>query len=205
MIENTSLRFETIFLNKNPPDDERINELLCWAKKLHKSGLAPDSAGNLSFRTGRGFVITGTGTDFGAIKKEELVEVLRIAMEEGQFLVYAEGRVLPSWETLLHSEIYGLRTEINAVFHIHDQMVLEFADELKVPCTGREWPAGSYELAEEVNKLLNLRKDINYFVLKDHGVIAMGETLEEVGRHVERRHETALKNKTASNSLPQND
>ncbi len=182
---NTGVRFETVFWGNNPPDDERINQLIYWGKRFHKLGLTPKSAGNLSFRTGGGFVITGTGIKLGSIKKEELVEVLKVEIEKSRFLVYAKGRVVPSMESLLHSEIYDLRAEINAVFHAHDQLLLELTDELRMPCTEREQPSGSYELAKEVYRLLDLRQDIKYLILKNHGVISMGETLEEAGRLTE--------------------
>lgn len=193
MRENTRGGFETVFLSKNPPDDKRANRLIYWAKRFNKLGLTPKSAGNLSFRTEKGFVITGTGINLGAIEKEELVEVLKAEIGQSQILVYAKGQVVPSKESLLHSEIYDLRTEINAVFHAHDPLVLELADELSMPGTEREQPRGSYELAKEVNKLLGLNKDVKYFVLKNHGVIAIGETLEEAGRLAESMHKMTRK------------
>ena len=196
-MESTGARFETVFLSKNPPHDEKTNRLIYWAKRFDKLGLTPKSAGNLSFRTGKGFVITGTGINLGAIEKEGLVEVLKVEIEKSPILVYAKGRVSPSKESLLHSEIYELRAEINAVLHAHDQLVLAFVDKLRMPCTEREQPGGSYELAKEVNKLLCLRKDVRYFVLKNHGIIAMGETLEEAGGLAESMHKTARKNKSA--------
>jgi len=155
--------------------------------------LAPKSAGNLSFRTRRGFVVTGTGINLGAIEKEELVEVLKVETGKNQILVYAEGQIVPSKESLFHSEIYRLRAEINAVFHAHDQLVLKFANELRIPCTEREQARGSYELVEEVNRLLGQIAGVKYFVLKNHGVIAMGETLEEAGRLAEDMNKMAQK------------
>ena len=76
--------------------------------------------------------------------------------------------MIPSKESLLHSEIYNLRAEINAVFHAHDPLMLELANELKIPCTEREQPRGSYELVKEANSLLALNKDVKYFVLRNH-------------------------------------
>jgi len=193
MEDNIGVSFETIFLSENPPHDERVNQLIYWAERFDKLGLAPKSAGNLSFRTRRGFVVTGTGINLGAIEKEELVEVLKVETGKNQILVYAEGQIVPSKESLFHSEIYRLRAEINAVFHAHDQLVLKFANELRIPCTEREQARGSYELVEEVNRLLGQIAGVKYFVLKNHGVIAMGETLEEAGRLAEDMNKMAQK------------
>jgi len=183
--QTTGVRFETVFLGKNPPTDERTNQLIYWAKRFDKLGLAPKSAGNLSFRTKKGFIITATGVELRATEKENLVEVVKVEIDKDQILVYAKGRVVPSKESVLHSGIYDLRPEINAVFHTHDELVLEFTDELKLPCTEGEQPRGSYELAKEVRRLLSLAKNAKYLVLRNHGVIAVGETLEEAGRLAE--------------------
>jgi creatinine amidohydrolase len=189
MSQPAPVRFKTIFLDENLPDDKRINQLIYRCRRFHKLGLAPKSAGNLSFRTKNGFIITGTGFELNDIKKENLAEVLEVKIGKNQILVYAKGRVVPSKESILHWEIYNLKPEINVVFHLHDQKVLESADKLKIPCTKREQPRGSYEQVEEVRKLLNSRKDIYYFVLKNHGIISMGKTMEEAGRLAELVHE----------------
>lgn len=186
MVEGTGVRFETVFLSKNPPGDERTDQLIYWAHRFDKLGLAPRSAGNLSFRTKRGFAITATGVALGAAGKENLVEVLKVEIEPAQIVVSVKGAVTPSKESVLHSGIYGSRPEISAVFHIHDQLVLELADELEIPCTEKEQPRGSYQLVREASELLVRTEGVECFVLKNHGVVAVGETLEDAGRLAER-------------------
>ncbi len=102
-----------------------------------------------------------------------------------QIVVYVKGKVVPSKESVIHSGIYESRPEMNAVFHIHDQLVVGLADELKLPCTEGEQPRGSYELAKEVQRMLSLRKDARYLVLRNHGVVAVGETMAAAGRLAE--------------------
>ena len=185
MGQATGVRFDTVFLSKNPPDDDRVSQLIYWSRRFGELGLAPKSAGNLSFRTKNGFIITATGVALKAAERENLVEVLKVEREEAQIVVNVRGKEVPSKESILHSEIYGLRPEINAVFHIHDLLVVELADELKILCTEGEQPRGSYELVTEVNRLLRLTADANYIVLRNHGIISMGETLEEAGKLAE--------------------
>ena len=189
--QTTGVRFETVFVSNNPPDEDRVNELIYWSRRFDELGLAPKSAGNLSFRTKNGFIITATGVALKAAERENLVEVLKVEMEKEQIVVYVRGKEVPSKESVLHSEIYGLRPEINAVFHIHDLLVVELADELKILCTEGEQPRGSYELVTEVNRLLRLTPDANYIVLRNHGIISMGETLEEAGKLAEDINKTA--------------
>lgn len=195
MVETTGLRFKTVFLSKTPPDDERINRLIYWAKRFDQLGLAPKSAGNLSFRTGKGFVITATGVALRAAEKGNLVEVLKVEIEPAQIVLYVKGTANPSKESVLHSGIYDSRPRINAVFHIHDESVIGLTDELKLPCTQGEQPRGSYELAKEVDRVLGLTEDARYLVVRNHGIVSMGETLEEAGRLVEDMNKMARKNK----------
>lgn len=191
MSQITGVRFETAFLSKNPPRDKRTDQLVHWCQRFDKLGLAPKSAGNLSFRTKQGFIITATGVELKAAEKANLVEVLQVEIKEDQILVHAKGRMVPSKESVLHSGIYDLRPEINAVFHTHDQLVVELVDELKLPCTEGEQPRGSYELATEVQRMLRLMEDARYLVLRNHGVIAMGETMVEAGSLAENMNRMA--------------
>jgi len=193
MAQTTGVRFQTVFLSSNPPDDERTNQLLYWAERFHRLGLAPKSAGNLSFRTKEGFVITATGVALWAADKENLVEVLKVEVKQAQTVVCVKGKVIPSKESVLHSGIYDSRSEINAVFHIHDELVVGLADELRLPCTQGEQPRGSYELVKEVDRMLGLTGDTKYLVVRNHGIISMGETLEEAGRLVEDTNKMARK------------
>ena len=195
MGQTTGVRFETAFLGNNPPDDERTKRLIYWCHRFDELGLAPKSAGNLSFRTKTGFIITATGIALSDAEKENLVEVLKVEMNETQIRVRVEGKVVPSKESVLHSGIYALRPEVNAVFHIHDELVVELADELKLPCTEGEQPRGSYELAQEVNRVLDLNRNAKYIVMRNHGIIATGETLEEAGKLVEEMNKLARNRK----------
>jgi ribulose-5-phosphate 4-epimerase/fuculose-1-phosphate aldolase len=184
-MENSWVRFDVVFCGYSPPEDERNGELIDWCRRLDRLGLAPESAGNLSFRTGAGFIITASGIELKAVKKGDLVEVLKVGTGGGGMKVYARGRVAPSKESVLHSVIYRLRTGINAVFHTHDRLVLEYAGKLKLPCTEGDQPRGSYELAREAERVLSLNRDARYLVLRDHGFIALGETMAGAGRLAE--------------------
>ncbi len=185
MQSSTGVRFEAVFLGKNAPDDDGIAQLIYWCKRFDKLGLAPKSAGNLSVRTKKGFIITATGVALGAAERDNLAEVLKVEIEQARIVVYAKGKLIPSKESVLHSEIYHSRPDINAVFHVHDELVVGLAGELDLPCTEGEQPRGSYQLTTEVQRVLGLRKDERYLVLRNHGVIAIGETMAEAGKLAE--------------------
>ena len=191
MVDNTVVQVETVFLTEKPPEDDRIDRLIYWGKRFHDLGLAQKSAGNLSCRTRSGFIITGTGVELEAIKREKLVEVVKVDISKTKITVYARGKMAPSKERLMHSAIYDLKPEINAVFHTHDQLVVDLAEKLDIPCTEGEQARGSYELTKEAIRVFSLVGDIRYVVLRNHGVISLGETMEEAGRLAEEMNKMA--------------
>jgi ribulose-5-phosphate 4-epimerase/fuculose-1-phosphate aldolase len=185
--ENNALTFSAVFLAKNPPNDARIAQLTEWGKRFHNRGLVGELEGNLSFRTRLGFIISGTGVTLDALTPETISEVTGVVYGLNKTSVYIKGAVVPSRETILHSQIYEERPDVNAIFHVHDKHVISQAEKLGIPVTSVEKPAGSIELAQEAVKLLKSGKDIRYFVLKNHGVIALGNSLDEAGKLVEEK------------------
>lgn len=191
MTQSTGVRFETIFLSRTPPSDDRVRRLGWWGRRFRRLGLAAKSAGNLSFRTRDGFVISGTGIALEGIGGGTVAEVVGIETEGGATSVQARGQVVPSKESVLHSGIYALRPDVDAVLHIHDQAVVDLADEIGIPCTEGVQPRGSLELAQEVGRLLRTEGDTRYIILREHGVISLGLTLDEAGRLAEEMNRRA--------------
>jgi ribulose-5-phosphate 4-epimerase/fuculose-1-phosphate aldolase len=183
--ESNALAFNTVFLTKNPPDDKRISLMARWGKRFFDSGLVKDIEGNLSFRTRLGFIISGTGIALNEITPETVAEVSRIVYGLHKTSVYVKGLVIPSRETILHSQIYEMQSAINAVFHVHDPQVMYKAEKLGLPVTSAEKAAGSPELAQEAVNFLKLNSGVRYFVLKNHGVIALGTTMDGAGKLIE--------------------
>lgn len=111
MPENSSLVFSSVFLDKTPPVDPHIDEMIQCGKKLHDIGLAQGSDSNLSFRTKMGFISSANGTGLDSITKETVVEVRGVVFGFSRPSIYAKGAVTPSVETLLHSEVYDAAPE----------------------------------------------------------------------------------------------
>jgi L-fuculose-phosphate aldolase len=184
----TGVKFKTVFLEKSIVKNEKIKELVKWCNRFAKLGLSPKygdgSAGNLSFRTEKGFIITGSRTDFSAIKENEFTEVLECNADKKEVCVI--GLKEPSSEAFLHFSVYKERKDVNAVFHVHDNAVLKA--NLNLPTTEKEQPYGTLELVNEVLKVLD---NNNYIVIKNHGVLALGKTIEEAGELAVSKHEEA--------------
>jgi L-fuculose-phosphate aldolase len=192
MTESSNVMFSPVFLDKNPPEDTRIDELIQWGKRFHEMGAVKAKEGNLSFRTKLGFIITGTGTVLGELSKELFVEVRGVVFGLNKNSVYIKGQVVPSVETVLHSGIYETLPDVNVIFHSHDGRVLKAADKLGLLSTETEQTPGSPELAEEAIRLVKSSQAIKCFILKNHGVITMGSTVTEAGKLMEELHEKSL-------------
>lgn len=156
-----------------------------WCGTFDAEGLAPveggASAGNLSFRTPAGFVITPTRSRLkSAIAWTDFVEVVRADRQE--FRLHVLGAGTPSSDAFLHERIYALRTDAEAVFHGHDGLMLQWADEL-----AREFPlkltresrafgtiADALETAEELGSAAAI-------IRRGHGFVTVGRNMDAAG------------------------
>ena len=184
-------KFRTEFL-PGKIEDPLAAELVQWCRIFDRLGLAPDygrgSCGNLSYRTNDGFIITPTGAYFDSLKEDDLVKV--IACDFASKKVIVAGSREPSSESMLHHEIYRRREDVRAVFHGHDDRIVQFARELGIVETPREQPYGSIELVQEVSSILEDRCSL---VLKNHGFITLGKDTKEAGELALKMREAAVR------------
>jgi ribulose-5-phosphate 4-epimerase/fuculose-1-phosphate aldolase len=191
MSEPEPIQFETEFLDHDPPQAPGNAELLSWCRRFAGLGWVPETAGNLSYLTERGFIITGSGTVLAEIDASQLVRVTAVAVDAKCMRLKAEGRLAPSKESVLHWLVYSARPETRAIFHTHDELVLRAAERLHLPCTAGEQTRGSLELVREVERVLNLHREAEYLCLRNHGVLSLGKTMADAGRAAESMHQTA--------------
>lgn len=194
----TGTKFKTVFKKKQKINNENIPELDFWCKKFSGLGLAPavsgGYAGNLSFRTSAGFIITAAGADLGSLSGKDFIELLDVCADKKT--VFVKGLKEPSSESFLHHEIYMKKPGINAVFHGHDGLVLKHGIKLNLPVTKREQPYGSMELVKEVFEILN---NFNYILMRNHGFLSLGKTMEEAGNAAVLNHRRAENIKSSFN------
>jgi len=176
-------KFETRFVEWRVPDDVRIIVLRKWCHRFAELGVAPageeSGAGNLSFRTDLGFIITAAGANLGTLTDRDFVEVIRTDIGNRQ--IYERGVKEPSSESFLHDAVYRARPEVNAVFHGHDEAIMQSAEKLEIPVTMREQPYGTPELAAEVVRILN---NVTFLVIRNHGFLSPGKNMKEAGQAV---------------------
>jgi len=145
------------------------------------------SAGNLSFRTRDGFVVTATRTRLkAALSWHLLVEVVRANWLD--YELHYLGADPPSSDSFLHERIYRARPDVRAVFHGHDPVVLAAADRIGVAVSVREIPFGTREDAQETALELGQSGTL---VRRGHGFLSVGATLDEAGERALDLHRRA--------------
>ncbi|MEJ2125950.1 MAG: class II aldolase/adducin family protein [Candidatus Bathyarchaeota archaeon] len=180
-MQEGKIKFNTVFVSDKVPTDSKLEELKHWCKVFQKNGLTPEVegnyTGNLSFRAGQGFVITAS-----ALKdKENLVDDCFVFVKEYDpktNTFYVEGEKKPSSESIMHQMIYDANKQAQAVFHGHIDVIVQNAEKLGLPLTGKEFASGTIGLANEVLKILGDNKMI---VLKNHGFVSLGKIMNEAG------------------------
>jgi ribulose-5-phosphate 4-epimerase/fuculose-1-phosphate aldolase len=166
-------------------NDPRLKELKHWCSLFHQHDLAPlyehGSFGNLSFRIrpdANEFYITATGLKLKEdLSNDHFVKVTAVDLDKQ--LIESEGSLAPSSESMLHYAIYNERSDINAIFHGHSPVILNQGEKLKLPTTSREEPYGSLDLVKRVLEIMGRH---NFIIMKNHGFLSLGKTMEEAGK-----------------------
>ena len=156
--------------------------LVAAARRLNASGINQGKSGNLSARSGAGFLITPSGIAYERLAPEDLAFV----RDDGT----CEGPHKPSSEWRFHHAIYAGRPEAGAVVHCHSPYATTLS------CLRRGIPAFHYEVAlaggadircaayatfgtqELADNALAALEGRRACLLANHGSIAFGPTLE---------------------------
>jgi 3-dehydro-4-phosphotetronate decarboxylase len=169
------------------------------ARSLFDRGLTHGSTGNISIRLGDHWLVTPTGSSFGAIDPARISRL----DEEGRLLAGDS----PSKEAVLHRAMYQQRPSACAVVHLHSvhsvaASVLEDVDpdDVLPPLTayyvmriGRlplvpYFPPGAETLAEAVRAYAGRHHAL---LLANHGPVVAGTSLSAASDAVEELEATA--------------
>ena len=169
------------------------------AKSLFDRGLTSGSSGNLSVRFGEGWLMTPTGSTFGALAPE------RISLLDGNGdLVSGDP---PTKESFLHMAIYRKRPQAGAVVHLHSlhsvavscladidpENVLPPITAYYVMKIGRLplipfFPPGDPDLAGAVEERAAMHRAV---MLANHGPVVSGKNLDDAVYAAEELEDTA--------------
>lgn len=155
---------------------------------LYEKGLVPGKSGNISIRYKKDeyerIAVTPSRLSLKSLVEKDIVIV---DMDENK--IYDDNKT-PTSELLMHLKIYKARKDIDAIVHTHSPIATGFAfagekieriegfgpiKDQFIPYVDYYNP-GSVELAEAVSKGLE-KTDV--VILKEHGIVSIGENLDE--------------------------
>jgi len=163
--------------------EDNLRDRLCKvAKELWEDGLVRGSAGNISVKVPgtKTCLIKPSGFRFKELQKDHF---LVVNYETRKVL---KGTLKPSIETPFHTGIYKVRPDVGGVVHTHATTLVGLSAAgvpvvpvymgamMGVPIAGWHFP-GTEELAKDAIETLG---DGNAVLIKHHGVITVGPTIE---------------------------
>ena len=92
-------------------DDLARSEMVATCRRMNEVGINQGTAGNLSLRNSKGFLITPTSLPYDQMQPSDLVQMFF----DGTF----EGQHRPSSEWRIHRDILQSRNDIDCVLHCH--------------------------------------------------------------------------------------
>ena len=173
-------------------EKEIVRSVVEMSAYVFERGLVSGKAGNVSARfkgeDGDIVAITPTLKSLADLREEDIV----LVNEKGEVLT--KGK--PSSEVVMHLEIYKNKPDVYGIAHTHSPYATGFAFSNKKIKRLEGFGAikseyikdieyfkpGSKELADAASEAL---RDEDVIVLKNHGVIATGETVNEAATLVE--------------------
>lgn len=164
------------------PHREMRRAIVETCRRMNAIGVNQGTVGNVSARSGDGFLISPTGVPYESLAPEQVV-----AMDiDGGWT----GDWRPSSEWRIHAAIYGARPEAGAVIHTHAPHATALS------CLRRDVPAFHYMMAvtggaslrcaeyatygtpELAANMLRALKDRTACLLANHGAVGFAPSLE---------------------------
>lgn len=162
---------------------EAIENVLAVARRMDQHQLMNAYEGNVSVKMDDMIYITPSGINKGLLTEE----MIAVVNSKGEWIA---GSHKPSSELPLHTAMYHMRDNIGGVVHAHTPYLTAFAmcgksfefpahaefmwDHKSVEILPYGRP-GSEELFQGADKILESGRDI--FMLANHGIVAVGETV----------------------------
>lgn len=167
------VKFEVVHQPAEILSDPRIAKLIRIGKELEAKGFCPANSGNLSFRVPGGFVITAAGSELGKLTPGSFVLVKEVDFLKKR--VICAGTAHPSSEAMMHQMIYDARPDVGVILHAHA------LDLRGAVTTAQEFPYGTLEFARSAVEVL---KDHDLGILKNHGFVSVGKNAEDAFRKI---------------------
>lgn len=160
-----------------------IAKLIATAQAMQPAGLNKGTSGNVSVRSGAGFLITPTGMAYAALTAGDIP----LMALDGSHV----GARKPSSEWRFHRDLYAARPEVGALLHAHSPFAVSLA------CLRRDIPPFHYMIArfggdtircadyalfgsaELSAAAMTAMTDRQGCLLANHGLLVAGRDLDE--------------------------
>lgn len=178
------------------------NDFLQAAQRTYASGIQTGTGGNLSVRIPGTelMIVKSSGFTYGSCSEENMA----IANFKGTLV---EGGYKPTQESTLHGNLYSRYPYIGGIVHTHspyaimaslkydriDLVTMHSALKLKVPIpvVDVQTQAVTEDELPKVFSVIENYPDLQAFILKGHGIVALGKTAVKAGQTAELIEETA--------------
>jgi methylthioribulose-1-phosphate dehydratase len=183
--------------------NQLIQQLIHHTAELAALGMTPATSSNFSARISESLcLITVSGRDKGSLTSDDFMEINMdgTAVDTTQ---------TSSAETLLHTQIYALRSDANVVLHTHSLaqtlLSMHFEQSGKIDFTGYELQkaftgikshhstvclpivANSQDMSTLCESALPLFEQANFwgYLIAGHGIYTWGKDMQEARRHLD--------------------
>ncbi len=179
------VKFQHRRLNNDFSYDTRLSSLNHTAYIFSQLGLTPvhpeGAYGNQSYRTSENsFIITKSGMVPGVdVESSNYCEIVGFDKLTNTFSSHGEN--VPSSESFLHNEIYASQSSVHVILHGHSTLLNIHSNALNIPTTSHFFDYGTIELAHSA---LELATRNSFFILKDHGFVALGSDIKATEKMV---------------------
>lgn len=165
-------------------------EVWMTARSMAEYGLVVGSSGNVSARIPETdlVAITPSNLNYERMEPEDIVLIDLKGIK-------ISGQLAPSSETPLHTYIYRERNDVLAIVHTHSPYVTAFSvigediplvcneglgvGAIKLEVTKKYRNPGSIELGKVALDTLNRQSGVRAVILANHGLLTIGETLND--------------------------
>lgn len=184
MNEEGVIKFNCHWVRSEPLSPQSIAELQPWRNRMYELkliGSTPDGIGygNMSIRSGKEFIITGSGTGtLLQLAPEHYTRVTSYNFSDN--CLTTEGPIKASSESLTHAALYECDPSINAVIHVHHAGLWKLLLK-RYPSTGAGVPYGTPGMAQEIKRLFKetgLPQRIFAMGGHEDGIISFGKNME---------------------------
>lgn len=178
------------------------NDYLFAAKRTYETGIQTGTGGNLSVRLAEEnkMLVKPSGFTYGDLCEENLVVVdLDGNLEEGNYK--------PTRESVLHGNIYKKYPWVGGIVHTHSPysimcslafdeienitMHTKLKLKMNTPIVDVSTMVVTEEEMEKIYRVMDGNEDLKAFILKGHGIVALGKDARDAIQTAELIEETA--------------